>query len=1425
MAAIVKTKLKAAREALGRKDYKSAEDSAQQVLSFEPDNYNANVFLGLASLELGKNEQSEEAYLKATVSNPNQVLAWQGLSKYYEKTKTWDKFAAILERLMDIFAKSDDVSKCAETLQRYLELQRLRKSPEQLSEALGLLLPDSRYYSLLSTLPAPEPTAPTSTPTYLVQSAIHNSFPILEELLAIEEDKQRAFITREVAKRRTRLDAPPLPILTADVEREAWITFKLRYFYGEILNHPYTSDDLRRNIESKLLRHLHGYLTTIPSSPDMKKLKAEQRAEVEAMADGAVLLSIPDLLAWTIYIEGRDVEHLEQYDPKMLLRFILLFPEAVLTPIVRGFLLYNGLPIKEDEGVELKPQKPEVTIEAEDPYALVLDSFPSNTTSIFAHRVMSQLHLESQEHDLALRVAEAGLTLVNRSESNYDRPLSLTRKALNICVAIALVHLFPPKHHLRAASMLDDILDSDSNNIVCLMGRATIYQYSQKWKKAVELFARVQKLKGPDDIDEGLEAWEQKVWCAIQDGQVDDGIAELRLVLDRVDSLRGREAQKARTWYRLGRAVWDKEGEHRAESYPHFVTALRRQAIYAPAYTSLGIYYMDYVTPPDVIRGSKCFQKAFELDPREGEAARRLASNFADETEWDLVAVVANRVIAGEGGISGGLSEGDAMSKKQCLPTNSWAWKAMGVVELTRRHYPQAIQAFQVVLRAEEGDFEAWLRLGEAYASAGRHVAALKALERAQTLSPGDWGCLCIKGDVLRQVHQYEKALGAFHEVLDMRPGETGVLIALANTYLDLGREQQATGFIARAETSFSMAIDTAVRVITDAPGFRAIAWKAMGDALFELAQRPSLSDSDSLLVTFDRVTQALGAYTSTEASSSGTGKPQTVGAGTALSLALKVYRARLFIVEGDNDSAGGASFDVAAVLQRLAMFSEGESQSAMVEEAIGLVKRAIRATPGDASSWNALGTLRFLQEPKLAQHAFTMALEVDGKNAATWSNLGLLYLHHHDLELANHAFYRAQTLDPDYALAWIGQALIATAHGHLHDARALLEHAVGLPAGVPAADLEFAVRIFTLFLSQESGSMSTESLFLPFSVLSRYNQRRPDDSTALHLLALICERLGQEEKAVKLLQETIKILDVAYNQSEDSEIERQYAIAHANLGRTFLALSDYSSASDAFEVALNLLPEDSQDDLVCALRGHSQWGIGLTAYKLGDLTKALSTLEVAMESIPAELVDIRGHVCLTLAQTLWGLGGDEARESGKNQLFSAITENPKNMDAITTLAAFGILTLDDDLVDAAFMETLEMPLNERHALDPGRTVERLLVQHNLSKGRVKEALRILESAVHAEPENALARQALATMLIRQGDNERAQSVLSGLLERQEHQDRASLPGSLSLHSVAISGNTPKNAVVASKESQRAVFLAPTPDSQRIMEYCRIKLS
>lgn len=121
--------------------------------------------------------------------------------------------------------------------------------------------------------------------------------------------------------------------------------------------------------------------------------------------------------------------------------------------------------------------------------------------------------------------------------------------------------------------------------------------------------------------------------------------------------------------------------EDREEAYKHFITSLKRSSNFAPAFTSLGIYYAE-ASPPDLDRSSKCFQKAFELDAREGEAARRLAEGFAEEREWDLVEVVARRTIEGEGGLEGGESGREKGASGRYLPTNAWAWKALGVVEL-----------------------------------------------------------------------------------------------------------------------------------------------------------------------------------------------------------------------------------------------------------------------------------------------------------------------------------------------------------------------------------------------------------------------------------------------------------------------------------------------------------------------------------------------------------------------------------------------------------------------------------------------------------------------------------------------------------------------------------------------------------------------
>ena len=111
------------------------------------------------------------------------------------------------------------------------------------------------------------------------------------------------------------------------------------------------------------------------------------------------------------------------------------------------------------------------------------------------------------------------------------------------------------------------------------------------------------------------------------------------------------------------------------------MASIRALPTFAAAYTALGICYTS-ASPPDDERALKCFQKAFELDATEADAAHRLAKGYANEDEWGLVRSIATRVMEGEGGVEG-VAGGEVMNAKgRFAPKNGWAWKALGSTEI-----------------------------------------------------------------------------------------------------------------------------------------------------------------------------------------------------------------------------------------------------------------------------------------------------------------------------------------------------------------------------------------------------------------------------------------------------------------------------------------------------------------------------------------------------------------------------------------------------------------------------------------------------------------------------------------------------------------------------------------------------------------------
>ncbi|KAH8119473.1 TPR-like protein [Phellopilus nigrolimitatus] len=1414
MSTFIKTKLKAARECIQKKDFAKARDATEEILSYEPEHYNANVFLGLALLELGELDLSEQAYQRAIKTSPGQALAWQGLAKFYEQTGRWDKYVETLRKMMDIFAQSEDVIKCAETLQKYIEFRRQRGSRKEIIDALHLLLPSSPLHAALSVLPAPDPTAPTATTTLPTQAAVHNSLPTLEEIVALTEKEEEEAVEREVEKRRMRLDSAGVSpeAVRKEVGLKIWEISKLPSLYGEILNHVYTSDDLRRATEAKLLRYKHRYRCALAPSGDAGALKLKIGEEVQSLIEGVVLLGISDELAWTLLIEGKDVDSVEGYGFDILRRFVKLFPDVLLSLAIRGYFLYNGLPLSEEEEEDEEDVKQEE--DNADPFDVLLEAVAGLPESILAHRMLCDIYVHEEDHQNCISAAEKGLHLVRHSEVDTGKKLTQVRKAFNISLATGLVHLFPPKHHARAIRVLDDVLSFEPDNAPCLMSRGFVKQSARSWADAAELFRKV-AVQLPDDVNMGLVAEEERAWCLAEEGELDVAVEELQNVLDKLEELDGYEERKARVWWRIGVCYWRLGGASREKSYRHFITSLKRSPSFAPAFTALGVYYLEFSSPPDPTRATKCFQKAFELDARETDAARRLAHSFAEEREWDLVEVVARRTIEGEGGLGGGLGDVEASAIAKHKPTNAWAWKALGVVELNQRSFPAAIQAFQVALRSDENDALSWLRLGEAYAKAGRHAAALKALNKSHELQPGDWMCMYHIGDVQRQTGLLPQAITTFTEVLEKTPNETVVLLALAETHVALGRLELETGYLGRSSASFLLAIVTSLDLVECSPGFRRLALKTIVDALFALSEFSSLVDEELALKAFGRVA-SLHSDKADDRIAGVVDWPLMQESGLialALKLAVATCSYRLTLFAKDEDGVGSARFDLSVGLARISASSLSDKIKENAEkQAIESVRLALIAEPGNPMFWNAFGNFNFVSRPMIAQHAYIKALEINNKDVAVWANLGLLYLQNEDLVLANEAFLKAQTLDPDYTLAWVGQGLVASRNGHEDDASTLFEHAVGLTADLPEADIEYAYRMFRKLprLASRAAGLSQEMLLPPFFALDRYCRRMPRDSSALHLLGLVCERLHLYELGAEVTTRAIKHLEAAYEETEDSVIERRYAIANTNLGRLLLATGNFSAAVETFETAFGLLPAEDDSAETVALRAMCQFGSGIAQFQLGSFDEALVLFESAQE-IANSYPLIHGQVTVLLAQILWAVGTDEFRESAKEQLLECINSDPENLAAVVALAAMGLLTGDEALIDAALSEILSLPLDERHRRDPERYAENLLTNHYLAEANTPKALAIAQRAVYTEPSRPEACYNLSSLLVCEGRPEIAQALLSRLLESPRIYSESGLHRSLQLLAIAsvASGGGWAAQAEARKIAQRAIVLAP----------------
>ncbi|EHK97772.1 putative Superkiller protein 3 [Glarea lozoyensis 74030] len=1261
-----KAALKSIITAIKAEKYDDAIKDAEKLLASDAKNYQANLLLGFALNKQGDYVQAEKAYDAATKLKRDDPNPWQGLIQLYERqgSPAVGKYQIAALQLAELYQKTEEKHKCQDVVDKFLGFAKSQGTRLQHKKAQEIILPGSPIYDFL------EGRVPRPGYTYQIMAQITEF-----------DEKER--INKEIGERRTRLGAK-IGQVTAEVKREVLKDSDLEDLYEQVIDWV-TDDDLRRQYEEKLIERCVEALEVLPPGEE----KNSKRSKAQKLARDMVIIKHPFKLAWDIALEWQDTENISDLDPNVLP------PAPRTTPAPQETTASDESEDDDDQGggVSLDEQ-----MLAEDRLILMSEGISEAGKSILAHRLMGEYYQFLEEHESVVELMRNAQHLVKTEGEKTGLSFAHSLRAITTLLATGLVFYQSPKNHPAAKSLFDKLLEQNPTLTPALIGIGLIYEEEEDYAAAVDFLGRALK-KDPDNVRIRAEA----AWVKALSGDYVAGKSDLERCVPKIDGKDTRSKDLlAQCQYRLGVCIWNIDSSKSARkdrngAYAYFLAALKSNLNFAPAYTSLGIFYADYTN--DKKRSRKCFQKAFELSPSEVEAAERLARIFAEQSDWDLVEVVAQRVVE-----SGKVRPAPGSKKKGI----SWPFAALGVAELNKQDYSKSIVSFQSALRISPDDYNSWVGLGESYHNSGRYIAATKAFQHAERFeeeitrqkSGETWFAKHMLANVKRELGEYDEAIEGYQSVLEEHPTEFGVSIALIQALVESAWDGIEKGLFGYAANRASETIDAAINLTNTGAADAFNLWKAVGDAcsIFSWVQDrlPEFPSSNvKYLLRLEPEREAYKLFADVDGVDTDVvladgifakGHQKGVNLTRCLHGAILSHKIAVHSSAQDIHAQAVAYYNLGWAEHR-AHVCLGESlkkkSSKYLKAAVRCFKRAIELEAGNSEFWNALGVVTSVLNPKVAQHSFVRSLFLNERSPHTWTNLGTLYLLQNDMGLANEAFTRAQSSDPEFAHAWVGQGLLALLMtGDVREANLLFTHAIEISESSSLiTKRQYSQSTFDQILATSSIASVTD-LVQPLFALNQLQAMMPTDLAHSHLSTLFSERINDVASTVENLSKICSIVEADYEVTESPSSLSRFALAKADLARSQLAAGAYAAAIDSGETSLELSADDAGNELTaedrkkCRLSAHLT--VGLAHYYNKSHAKALELFKPALEESNGN----PDAVCL-LAQVLWANGDEPSKTQARDLLFDCVESHPNHVQSVILLGVIALLDQDDESLEA----------------------------------------------------------------------------------------------------------------------------------------------
>ncbi|KAL7750051.1 Superkiller protein 3 [Sorochytrium milnesiophthora] len=1350
-----KALLKQARECLVRKQYEDALDVVQRVLDAEPDNVNALLFRASACQNLNRFDESERALLTAVRAQEDNVLAWQGLEKLYEKTKDNAKWADALQRLVTMYTASKDGPKLLESVRKLTDVYKEMGDNDRWAQASRLLLP--------------------GTETHAVMSAAGQTLPppadILKNIAATYERADADTTRREVELRRRRLGAGPLEQTKLQVAKEVTLASKVGSAYKDLLyfSSSLSEEDVLQT-RTRLIAFLQQTLEfQVAEASTPSELVSQTRHDLLRLCEEAVRSRRPISTAYRVVLDLCDCSSAAEYHGETLNDAASLLEDDV-GQMARALIQWT---------------RQELTTEET---ATALQELVARTPNVLFGQYAVLLALRDLRDDAVLDVGAkcSALAAENCKLYGVEQPTLQT----TIALASADCHLRIGGPNLPdAIALYRQVLEKNRSSLPALLGLSAAFTAMRQFQEARKCAVKVLELD-----PQSHSAHAALGWADFQNGQLEAAEQHLRTAIDfatRAADAESTMLNKQLSTYqcKLGfgsrlldeKVLWASPDEQKrsdkAFAFAHFIQAAQLDPQSAEPFVYLGHYYREH---GDHERAFKCYLKAYNLDPKDSEDSGHYLCQYYIQRDEEAVAV----------GVLRSLTQGN--NRKL------WAWKMLGYAELETGDHMSAVACFQTAVRIDSNDKQLWIGLGDGYVALGKYTASVKAFQRALELDPTCTLAACQHAFVQLKLGAYSDSIASFQAILqgqaENEDGSVRLLVAkhLADAYLAYAKDCLISTRYAACGEQLNLGVGAVWTAIQLRPT-AACLWKLLGELLWHYCRVPSQTgqfDQHNVLANVRNHKHALSIVGKTTTPQQTEGSNATLqqlllGAAHALSVAITLQ------------PLPHVWYDLAVVLYCSAKLQSGDGgqQTSTLALSLKCVKHAVKnaQSAADDQLWNGMGVVAMLAgDVRLSQHCFIKA------NPVPWANLGVLYIQQQDKELANQAFIVAQTNDPDYVKAWLGQAVVAD----LWDSKEALDlfiHSFELSQGSEAeANFMFATRILRAVISTNRSRDSRTDIHCE-SAMRKYLEVYPYDAEAWNALGLLLEHSSQYPEAATCLERS----QALFAQRADEAAASQVA---ANLGRVRCSLAEFDASAEAYM-------QVSQPTVLTKL------GLGIALFFGQRLEESLHAFQDALTLVEGLDAALQNDVSMHLAQVLSALGAPQHIELATDQLLQCVARSPTELRPYALLCALGVATDNLNLTASTLQEFANAAPERLVAKDPSMHGAFLLSCFAQLQGDTLAGQRYLLKAIHRSPSLAQGWRHLAQYLLQHASHQASAvaattAALHELVSNDPAAPAPALPEAVNMQAVSAlirNARTPESK----RQSLRSYRMRPTnPNAQ-----------